>query len=190
MILEKTSLVSGHIQNINIPTSMSEENSIFIEGDSVAVSINGDAVPIPKFAPFNPDSDKPVGIYQAEDADLIVGANIVSSHSGYTGNGFVDYTETTDAYVEWEFESLVSGVFELLFRFAIGRRPLDLIVNGVTVVRMPLAGGTGVTSWIVESHNAPIQKGFNTVRLKATGSSGPNLDRMEIRSINGESYFV
>src|SRR4051812_13990271 len=70
--------------------------------------------------------------YQAEDATIAQGT-VTTNHTGYTGTGFVDYTNISGSYVEFTADAATSGQATLTFRYANGTtvdRPMNISVNG------------------------------------------------------------
>ena len=73
--------------------------------------------------------------YQAEDATISQGA-VATNHTGYTGTGFVDYTNIKGSYVEFTVSASSAGTSALTLRYANGTsvdRPMDISVNGTVV---------------------------------------------------------
>ena len=126
-----------------------------------------------------------IGIHEAENATLN-GAMVADSQPGYSGTGFADYINASNDYVEWTVHSENPGQVALRFRYALasGDRPLAITVNGEVVdsaLSFPATGSFGTwakTTDVVTSLNA----GSNTIRATAIGSSGANVDYLEIES--------
>ena len=123
--------------------------------------------------------------YQAEQASLS-GATIATNQVGYTGSGFVDYADDTPSgtYIEWNVNVATAGSYRLDFRYANGsaaNRPLQLKV-GSTVTHSNLSfNPTGTWStWNTRSAVVNLAAGNNTIRLTATGSTGPNIDKLTL----------
>lgn len=139
----------------------------------------------PRLAPMQPVEEFVTRVtrYEAEHA-VFSGAGVGSSNPGYSGSGYVDYMNATSDYIEWTVEAAEAGVHHLGFRYALGAtdsRGLQIVVNG-TVVQSSLAfPSTG--SWTeyrtVES-SAVLNAGVNIVRATAIGSSGGNIDRLDL----------
>lgn len=129
-------------------------------------------------------------IYEAEDATLS-GPSIASQYSGYSGTGYADYVNASGDYVEFTLNANSSGTYPVAFRYAnggAGDRPLQLDVNGVTVVSglsFPVTGGWANWAYTA-TNNVALNAGINTVRITATGSSGANVDYMLVTA-NGTS---
>ena len=125
-------------------------------------------------------------VYQAEAA-LLSGAKAASDHAGFTGSGFSDYRNASGDFVEFVIDLSTDGVYALDFRYANGGtrdRPLDLGVDGTaTTARLAFAPTGGWDAWNTASHSVLLTAGRHTIRLTATGLSGPNLDALTVRAV-------
>jgi hypothetical protein len=110
---------------------------------------------------------------------------VATNHTGYSGAGFVDYTNIVGGSIEWSVDAASAGPTALAIRFANGttvNRPMDIAVNGVVVA----AGlGFGPTAnwdtWQTTSLTVPLNSGANTIRATATtANGGPNVDYIEV----------
>ncbi|MGW1752700.1 PQQ-dependent sugar dehydrogenase [Streptomyces mirabilis] len=122
--------------------------------------------------------------YQAEDATISQGA-VATNHTGYTGTGFVDYTNITGSYVEFTVSAATAGTSSLALRYANGTsvdRPMDLSVNGTVVASgVSFPATTDWNTWATKSVNVQLDAGSNKIRATATtASGGPNLDRVGV----------
>ncbi len=129
-------------------------------------------------------------IYQAEDAYIYHGV-VANNHNGYTGTGFVDYTNETGSYVEWTVYMAQPGNQTLSFRYANGttdNRSTDIYVNGSRVVSNLAFNGTGAwNSWSTQTATVYLTSGSNTIRATATTSNGgPNVDYLQITGGAGQ----
>jgi endo-1,4-beta-D-glucanase Y len=129
------------------------------------------------------DVAAPSGDYQAEDATISQGV-VATNHTGYTGTGFVDYTNVTGSYVEWTVTPAAAGSATITLRYANGttvNRPMDIAVNG-TVVASPTFGATANwDTWTTVAVNATLRAGANTIRATATtANGGPNVDKITV----------
>ncbi|MBO3748471.1 glycoside hydrolase family 88 protein [Streptosporangiaceae bacterium NEAU-GS5] len=123
-------------------------------------------------------------VYQAEDATLSQ-AGVFSNHNGYTGAGFVDYTNVTGSYVEFSVTAAAAGAATLSFRYANGttvNRPMTIAVNGTAVSSNLSFSGTGNwDTWTDQSLSVTLAAGANTIRATAnTANGGPNLDSLTV----------
>ncbi|GHJ44163.1 glucose dehydrogenase [Catellatospora sp. TT07R-123] len=124
--------------------------------------------------------------YQAESATLSQAA-AATNHTGYTGTGFVDYTNVAGGYVEFTVSKLVAGTAKLTLRYANGTgadRPLDLAVNGNTAASdLSFPATANWDTWADQTISVSLPAGTSKVRATATGASGgPNLDRLRVAS--------
>src|SRR2546430_14879889 len=65
--------------------------------------------------------------YEAESATLSQ-ATVASNHTGFSGTGFVDYTNVAGGFIQWTVTAPAAGNTTLAFRFAnrsTADRPLD-----------------------------------------------------------------
>src|SRR5436305_14307932 len=84
-------------------------------------------------------------LYEAESATISQGT-VDSDHAGFTGSGFVNYTNITGSYVEVSITATAASNASLIFRYAHGtttNRPMNIVVNGATVGSDLAFGGTG-----------------------------------------------
>ncbi|MFJ3776965.1 PQQ-dependent sugar dehydrogenase [Streptomyces sp. NPDC090075] len=122
--------------------------------------------------------------YQAEDATIAQGT-VATNHTGYTGTGFVDYTNIKGSYVEFTVSAAAAGTSSLTLRFANGTatdRPMDISVNGTVVASAVSFPATADwNTWVTKSVNVPLTAGSNKIRATATtADGGPNLDRISV----------
>jgi endo-1,4-beta-D-glucanase Y len=130
------------------------------------------------------DLAQPSTTYQAEDA-LISQGTVATNHTGFTGTGFVDYTNVAGSYLQWTVSAASSGPATLAIRYANGttaNRPMDISVNG-TVVAAGVAFNPTASwdTWAVANVTATLPAGSSTVRATATtASGGPNVDALTV----------
>ena len=122
--------------------------------------------------------------YQAEDATVVQGT-VATNHTGYTGTGFVDYTNVQGSYVEFTVSAASAGTTAVTFRYANGTttdRPMDISVNGTVVspaVSFPATADWN--TWVTKTVNLPLTAGSAKIRATATtAAGGPNLDRIGV----------
>jgi glucose/arabinose dehydrogenase len=120
---------------------------------------------------------------QAENATISQGT-VASNHTGFTGTGFVDYTNITGSFVEWSVSATTAGTVGLTIRYANGTtvaRPMDITVNGTLVANLPFPGTGSWDTWQTAAVNGALHTGTNTVRATATtADGGPNVDRLSV----------
>ncbi|WP_113701257.1 glycosyl hydrolase family 28 protein [Nonomuraea lactucae] len=121
---------------------------------------------------------------EAENATISQGV-VESNHAGFSGTGFVNYTNVAGGYVEFAITAAQAGTVPVTLRFANGttaNRPMDIAVNGAVAgdeVAFPPTGAW--PNWQTVTVNVPLNAGANTLRATATGAAGgPNLDRIDV----------
>ncbi len=124
----------------------------------------------------------PRGIYQAETATLS-GPTIKTNQTGYTGTGFVQFTNAAGDYIEWTLTNPTVSTRGLTFRYQHGGSPrtVSVAVNGVVVDGALAFHGTGAPGvWVDRALAATLPSGTVTIRMSTTGSGGPNIDSLRI----------
>jgi hypothetical protein len=124
-------------------------------------------------------------VYEAELASY-VGPSLVSQYPGHSGNGYIDFSNSSGDILEWTIVAPATGNYEVVFRYAFGPsssplRPLMLSVNGSVIVPsldFPLTGSW--STWQGLGVNLSLNAGTNTVRLTSLGFGGANFDRLEL----------
>jgi hypothetical protein len=143
--------------------------------DSLTVRSDDDLPPPP------PPPPGPGNVLQAESAKFS-GAQISKAHAGYTGSGYLDFTNASNDFIEWNVNAAKAETYDVTFRYANGKgssRPLELRVNGQVVQASMAFASTGSWStWRTVTARVPLAAGANRVRLTAIGSGGPNVDSM------------
>lgn len=123
--------------------------------------------------------------YEAEEQKLLFGSQVASSHPGYSGRGFVDYTNDGNV-VEFEVEVASAGQYSLQFRYANGsneNRSADLIVDYTLIRNMPFSPTGSWTNWeATPEYQVNLDAGKNLVAVVAT-SGGPNLDNLVVNKV-------
>jgi len=122
--------------------------------------------------------------YEAETAPATCDGLIESNHTGFSGSGFCNATNTTGAAVQFTVSAASAGTATLGIRFANGtttNRPADISVNGGVVQAASAFDGTGAwTTWVTKTLTAQVNAGSNTVRLSPTTANGlANIDFLD-----------
>ncbi|WP_371503191.1 carbohydrate-binding protein [Kitasatospora sp. NBC_00374] len=125
------------------------------------------------------------GVYQAEEARISQGV-VESNHTGYSGTGFVNLTNTAGSYAEWTVQAGAAAGATLDLRYANGTtvdRPMDITVNGTRIATgRPFPPTANWDTWATASLPIALKAGANTIRATSTtADGGPNLDRITIR---------
>ena len=112
-------------------------------------------------------------------------AAIESNHSGYTGNGFINFDNNSTSGASWNFASDQSGNASVTLRFANGgstNRAMTLSINGSVQQTLEFATTGAWDNWSESTVTVSgLVSGTNTVSLSsANPSSGPNIDKVTI----------
>ncbi len=127
--------------------------------------------------------------YQAENATISQGT-VATNHLGYTGTGFVDYTNVAGSYVQWTVNAAAAGTVTFEIRYANGstaNRPMDITVNGALVAdELAFNPTANWDTWADQTFSTALTAGTNTVRATATtANGGPNVDRLRAGTSGG-----
>jgi chitodextrinase len=132
--------------------------------------------------------------YQAELATLSQAA-VATNHTGYSGTGFVDYTNIAGGYIEWTVNVAAAGSQSVAIRYANGttvNRPMDISVNGaVSSAGLAFGATTNWDTWADRTLTVTLTAGANTIRATATtANGGPNVDKITIGTPPATTSFV
>ena len=122
--------------------------------------------------------------YEAEEATLS-GVRPATNHTGFSGAGFADYINPTGDYIEWTIDVPATSPYSLSATYANGSTaPRDLLVyvDGQlqrTVTFTP-TGQWSNWSFRTLGSSVLLSAGEHRIRLMAAGSSGPNVDYLEL----------
>ena len=132
---------------------------------------------------FTPKS----GILEAEHA-VLNNVKVALNQPGFTGDGFADYINKADDFIEWTLNKPTAGFVSLNFRYANGsgvNRPLKLEVNGVVVsANLAFPPTESWAKWSVTNYTVNLVAGPNKIKLTAIGFSGANIDHLEWHEIS------
>jgi glucose/arabinose dehydrogenase len=121
--------------------------------------------------------------YEAESATISQGT-VASNHTGFSGTGFVDYTNIAGSYVEWTVNAANAGTATIVLRYANGTtvdRPMNISVNGTVVASAVSFPATADwNTWASKTITAAVPAGAVKVRATATtANGGPNADYLD-----------
>jgi uncharacterized delta-60 repeat protein len=133
-----------------------------------------------------PSPQPPVGAQVLEaERSALSGAVVSTAHAGYAGGGFADFVNASGDAAAFTVSVPAEGLYDLEFRYANGSaiaRSMQLAVNGaVAQAKLAFAPTGAWATWKTVTVRVPLAAGTNTVRLAATGQSGPNLDALTVR---------
>jgi beta-galactosidase len=131
-----------------------------------------------------PPSGPPAGL-QAEAASF-TGAKTATTGKGYHGTGYLDFKRAEGTVEFYQENDGSAGPATLAIRYAHAdprsQRPMDLLINGKHAARLEFPPtGSWTETWKTVEVPMRIRPGANTILLKTTGKSGPNLDEIDIR---------
>jgi arabinogalactan endo-1,4-beta-galactosidase len=114
-----------------------------------------------------------------------VDGTVDNNNAGYTGTGFANTNNATNAGVRWRVNATAAGNYTLQWRFAngtTGNRPGSLRVNGATLSTVALPATGAWTTWTNSaSVTASLRAGANDIALVATTSGGlANIDSLTV----------
>ncbi|MGI5247370.1 carbohydrate-binding protein [Dactylosporangium sp. CA-139066] len=124
----------------------------------------------------------PATWYEAERATLS-GPVASQEWPGFTGTGYADYQHASADYTEWTVTVGASGSHTLAFRYANGGgadRPLSITINGGSAANLSFPATADWSTWSTVTRTVTLNAGTYTIRATATGSSGANIDRLEV----------
>jgi pectate disaccharide-lyase len=129
--------------------------------------------------------------YEAEASPAVCTGTIDSNWPGFSGSGFCNGTNATNAFAQFTVTAPAAGTATLAVRFANGTtsaRPTALVVNGTTV-QSPSFEATGAwDTWVTKTLTVTLNAGSNTVRLNPTGSGGlANIDYLDVTTDGGST---
>ena len=167
-------------KTLSVPVTVTSGTSVTVTATSVGSNgPNLDSLTV------RPAGAPAARTFQAEQA-AIVGAQVSTGASGYTGSGFVDFLHNTGDSIEWTIDNPVAGVYALVLRYAngsTGDRSAALWVNGRELNGTLGFASTGSWSnWREVSWTAPLNAGTNRIRLQANGRAAPNVDSLTLRT--------
>ena len=127
-------------------------------------------------------------VVQAEDGVYV--GKTDTQHAGYTGTGFVDFTNAAGSSLLLEFslaEALPTAT--VLVRWANGKdddRSMSFRVNDSLQIESQAFGNSGAfTTWVETAVTLNLRKGTNKLLMTAlTSNGGPNMDKITI--VGGE----
>lgn len=120
------------------------------------------------------------GLIGGEDAFEFDGI-VESTNSGYTGDGYLNFTNKTGAFASFEICTDSASTYVLAFRYAnggSGDRNVSLLVNGVEQIAVfEIKPTESWTDWRTVNASLALHKGKNAIKLNSLrGDGGPNLD--------------
>ncbi|MBN2601727.1 MAG: T9SS type A sorting domain-containing protein [Candidatus Marinimicrobia bacterium] len=127
--------------------------------------------------------------YQAEEA-VFHNAKIETEHTGFSGDGYVNFDNEIGSSIEFTVFMADADSQTVYIQFANGAtsaRPMDVMVNSVSIDQMPTFQATGAwTNWVLDSIRVYLISGMNTITFTSSSSDGgPNIDRIDVTGTSG-----
>ena len=120
------------------------------------------------------------GSLETETACAVDGILSENVNPGFSGEGYVNTTNTNGAAVSWVLNSTEAQTATLTFRYANGgttNRSGEIWINNALVTELSLPGTGSWETWEQTSVNLTLQKGANDIQLVANTADGlANLD--------------
>mmetsp|Transcript_10092 Transcript_10092/g.24089 ORF Transcript_10092/g.24089 Transcript_10092/m.24089 type:complete len:1078 (+) Transcript_10092:217-3450(+) len=114
---------------------------------------------------------------EAEEADLN-NVELTTKHNGYNGNSYADF-RGFGSHMSWELQVPTSGNYKISIRYASAdSRPVDLLVDGVKKGTFAIVETSRWNIWYTETVTVFLNQGTRELKLLASESKGPNIDRM------------
>jgi len=127
-------------------------------------------------------------VYQAEDHTASDGCRFVSGGSWSTGAGYMDYGGA-GSWIEWDNVNVAeAGDYSLTFFYTNGSsgRSSEVLIDQVSEGVLPFAKTGSWETLDTDSLIVTLAQGSHAIRvMAATSNGGPNLDRMEISTVEG-----
>ena len=138
------------------------------------------------------DSQATLELQEASTGFCVVDGAVESEHTGYTGSGYSNTTNTAGTGVTYAVGAPLAGYYAVQVVFANGgtsSRPGQLHVNGVAGPTLDLASTGAWTSWETSAvATVYLEPGTNALRLQATANAGlPNVDLVRL---SGDSPYA
>ncbi|GLI02575.1 carbohydrate-binding protein [Phytohabitans aurantiacus] len=122
--------------------------------------------------------------YEAETSPAVCTGTIDSNHSGFSGSGFCNGDNATNAFAQVTATASAAGTATLGVRFANGTtsaRAASLIVNGATTQSVSFEGTGAWNTWVTKTLTVNLNAGSNTIRFNPTSSGGlANIDYVDV----------
>lgn len=110
------------------------------------------------------------------------GSHVLSTaQTGYTGaTGFIDVVG--EGQVNWALNIATTSNYDIKVRYSLAaaNRPLDVLVDGVKKGTLNFPATANWNTWATATINLSLTAGNHTFILKTTGTSGANIDKVDV----------
>ncbi len=115
-------------------------------------------------------------------------AVLAKTYTGYTNTvGYIQFNGEGQASWPVTIAATANHTIQISYALASGTRPMDLYVDGVKKTTVNFTSTNAWTSWTATSVTLNLTAGSHTLMLKTTGTSGPNLDRIRVTPVAGQT---
>jgi hypothetical protein len=123
---------------------------------------------------------------QAENYSSVKTCTVATTHSGYSGTGYVDFGDAGSA-VEWKVDVPRYGQYKLIFRYANGgstNRTSSVAINDQlgSAISTPFSPTGAWSTWKTGEVTVTLKRGVNKIRVTSVGA-GPNIDQVLIKKL-------
>lgn len=114
-----------------------------------------------------------------------IDGSVGSYRTGYTGSGFADTDNKTNASIDWEITVAASGNYTLTWRYAnisyVTLRSGKLLVDGKVISTIDFPGTGSWSTWDTISTNVELAAGTHSISLQAISGFGlTNIDNLTV----------
>ncbi|KAL3930624.1 MAG: hypothetical protein SGBAC_011684, partial [Bacillariaceae sp.] len=121
---------------------------------------------------------------EAEEAKLN-NVELLNTHNGYNGVAYGDF-RGIGSHMAWELQVPTSGNYKISIRYASAdSRPIDLLVDDVKQGTFAITETSRWNIWYTETVTVFLNQGTRELKLLASESKGPNVDRMMLELSDG-----
>ena len=129
--------------------------------------------------------------YEAENATFT--GTVSTTHAGYTGTGFIDFTAGGPNNIVFTVCQQAAGTQTIKFRYSLAKpddRTATLYVNDVEITTVAFPETPAFTTWYEATASVSFLQGINSIKLYWAATDGPNLDKMSITGGQCASYTL
>lgn len=104
-----------------------------------------------------------------------------TAQTGYTGStGFIDIVG--EGQVNWALNIVTTTSYDIKVRYSLAaaNRPLDVLIDGVKKGTLNFPATANWNTWSTATINLQLTSGSHTFSLKTTGTSGGNIDKVDV----------
>jgi hypothetical protein len=163
------------LNQVTGPAALGTQKNIVVQGIPMNADLGGRFI----------DCAASLTRYEAENATLSGGNITEATNLGFTGTGYVNYTDNAAGGIT-TFPVNQSGPQTLIFRYANGgavNRPCNVTVNGTLVGTVAFAPTGSFTTYKTAtlSVTLPVSAAFKNIAVTSTtAAGGPNLDFLSL----------